>query len=710
MPKVILLFSFLFFLNTSFCQIAVDLKKSIPFWLEYDTNTNQASLKWINDNLATTYHLNELEFNPTSLTPIDTLDGTTNEYALGELATGERYNYLMKKNWVGEGVISLGLEVPAIHDRGRCLIAIDDTLVAPLQIEIEQLMNDLAMDGWVVDTLNIPRTTGVVTVKSMVVDWYEEDYENSQTLFILGHIAVPYSGNNAHDGHSDHQGAWPADVFYGEVNGSWTDQSVNNSTPSRTENKNIPGDGKYDQTSIPTDVEIEVGRVDFHNLPAFSDDEIELTRQYLIKNHEFKIGEKDYPRRALVENNFSSFDEGFGQSGWRNFTTMFGGDSVSVQDYNTVLENDKYLFSYACGGGSYTSCSGVGTTNNLWVAKYIQTVFTLNFGSYFGDWDSQNNFLRSALASGDVLTNAWAGRPVWQFYPMSLGQHIGFCAKESQNATGFVYNLGFSSGSAHMALMGDPTLRLHAMKPGNNLTAEFMNGDINVTWENSPHASNGYFIYKKTNNEDWDLIEEFYASNSYVDPCAIPNTNYEYMVKAVRLEQTGSGTYFNTSLGVSTSIQINENPAISSFFADVDMDGFGDVNVEILACSTPVGFVDNNLDCDDNDNSINPDVTEIPNNGIDEDCDGADLMVSTHQLGTISIHIFPNPTKDWIFIQSENIDDLDFRILNAQGKIFQSGKITGSIDLSKATSGLYWLEINSVSTNQKIIEKIMVFK
>jgi hypothetical protein len=32
--------------------------------------------------------------------------------------------------------------------------------------------------------------------------------------------------------------------------------------------------------------------------------------------------------------------------------------------------------------------------------------FTMLFGSYFGDWDSQDNFLRAPLAQGLTLTNA----------------------------------------------------------------------------------------------------------------------------------------------------------------------------------------------------------------------------------------------------------------------------------------------------------------
>jgi hypothetical protein len=36
------------------------------------------------------------------------------------------------------------------------------------------------------------------------------------------------------------------------------------------------------------------------------------------------------------------------------------------------------------------------------------------FGSYFGDWDSQDNFLRAPLASG-ALTSAWADGPTGIF-------------------------------------------------------------------------------------------------------------------------------------------------------------------------------------------------------------------------------------------------------------------------------------------------------
>lgn len=709
MAKLFSLFAFSLFSICVFSQAQVDLDRSVPLWMEYDSTGNHATLKWIADDNASNYYISEAS--PTfSLSPIDTLDGSETEFPIGPIEKGEKYNFHVQKDNGGRGIITLGRDVPIVHHRGRCLIAIDQILVDPLATELSLMIQDIAMDGWEVDTIHIVQSEEVNSVKSKVVEWYETEYEYSQSLYLLGHIPVPYSGNSAHDGHANHQGAWAADVYYGELNGNWSDSFVNNETPSRAENKNIPGDGKYDQTSIPTNMEIEVGRVDFHNLPAFQEDEIELTRQYLNKNHDFKLGNKEYPRRALIENNFGSFAEGFGQSGWRNFTTMFGGDSVSIKNYEVELETNKYLFSYACGGGSYTSCSGVGTTQNLWVAKDIQTIFTLNFGSYFGDWDSQNNFLRSALASGDVLTNAWAGRPVWQLYDMSLGKHIGYCAKLTQDATGNFFNQGFGAKSAHIALMGDPTLRLHAMRTADNLNATFTNGDIVLTWSPSPDGNENHIVYRRNLDLQWEFIGEANNENMFVDVCVNSNTEYTYMIKAVRLERTGSGSYFNTSLGIMTSIVSGENLNLQTYFADSDMDGYGDIDNSTISCLQPPGFVDNSLDCDDTTFEINPDGIEIANNNIDEDCSGEDLVVGVADLQELKIEVFPNPTNGIIILRGEELVELVYRLYNAQGEVIRSGNLMRSIDLSNEVNGMYWLEVRSLDASSGYTELVLLVK
>ena len=64
--------------------------------------------------------------------------------------------------------------------------------------------------------------------------------------------------------------------------------------------------------------------------------------------------------------------------------------------------------------------------------------------------------------------------------------------------------------------------------------------------------------------------------------------------------------------------QIDEG-GTNIFYADTDGDGFGDPLVTTLSCFAPIGFVVDNTDCDDTDNTINPGAAEICD-GIDQNC------------------------------------------------------------------------------------------
>ncbi len=66
---------------------------------------------------------------------------------------------------------------------------------------------------------------------------------------------------------------------------------------------------------------------------------------------------------------------------------------------------------------------------------------------------------------------------------------------------------------------------------------------------------------------------------------------------------------------------IDEDP-VEGFaqYADADGDGWGD-DVAGVACAVGPGMADRDGDCDDQDEAVSPEATEICNGGVDDDCD-----------------------------------------------------------------------------------------
>ncbi|MCB9743666.1 MAG: hypothetical protein H6740_13785 [Alphaproteobacteria bacterium] len=56
-------------------------------------------------------------------------------------------------------------------------------------------------------------------------------------------------------------------------------------------------------------------------------------------------------------------------------------------------------------------------------------------------------------------------------------------------------------------------------------------------------------------------------------------------------------------------------------YADLDGDGYGDPEGEVIACETPFGFVSDDTDCDDSDADTYPGADELCD-GVDRDCNG----------------------------------------------------------------------------------------
>lgn len=511
-------------------------------------------------------------------TPVTNLAGGTLSYTDSTAEVGKVYEYGIRKNagsYYGYGYVFSGINAPATDVKGKLILLVDSAQANPLSAEINRLTEDLEGEGWSVIRFDVSPNDEVTNVKALIQGEYNADPQGMKAVFILGHVPVPYSGNLAPDGHPDHIGAWPSDSYYGEMDGVWTDQVINNASASDPRNQNIPNDGKFDQSIIPTSVELQVGRVDMHDMPAFSADETELLRRYLKKNHAYRTGDLVAVPRGLVRDNFGGFNgEAFAASAWKSFSPLVGPDSVFTSgDYFGDLSSNSYLWSYGCGAGTYTSAGGVGNTNDF-ASDSLQTIFTALFGSYFGDWDKTNSFLRAPLAQGWTLTNAWSGRPHWHFHHMGLGENIGYSYLTAVNAG--PYETNFAAQYVHIALMGDPTLKMYIVKSPSNLQLNEQQHVVDLGWVASPDNVEGYYIFRKRNKHDvWTRIsEEIVVGTTYSDSDLDSAGTYYYSVRAVKLETTPSGSFYNLSGGA--------NGEIETLYIGLEKSGIPECRIEVF--------------------------------------------------------------------------------------------------------------------------------
>ncbi len=127
-------------------------------------------------------------------------------------------------------------------------------------------------------------------------------------------------------------------------------------------------------------------------------------------------------------------------------------------------------------------------------------------------------------------------------------------------------------------------------------------------------------------------------------------------------------------------------------YVDLDSDGFS-----------------TETDCNDDDALINPDAEEIANNGIDEDCDGEDLLTSTRELQGVEIAIYPNPVSDFLYLEYATSLNLQVELLNVNGqlvRVFPENRQV--LNVEGIPSGVYLLKVWQQATQHYFVEKIWI--
>jgi len=141
----------------------------------------------------------------------------------------------------------------------------------------------------------------------------------------------------------------------------------------------------------------------------------------------------------------------------------------------------------------------------------------------------------------------------------------------------------------------------------------FANGDDSLNFNFPSTAVPGAYVLSLSRADSLDSDEDGIFDE--VDNC-INEANSEQIDE----DEDGFGAACdcddNPATGVACAL------GCQPFYADSDEDGFGNPADSVVACVAPEGYVGNNLDCDDENPTINPLAIEIPDNGIDENCNG----------------------------------------------------------------------------------------
>jgi hypothetical protein len=572
-----------------------------------ETNPPSITLNWIPDmygdgpggyNSYTIYRKSEDATNWGA--PLLEVDGSVTNYTDTNVEVGVTYEYQIAKyvnvpnldlTYNGFGYIYSGIEAPLIEDRGTLILVVATNSATGLSNELSQLQTDLTGDGWYVICENVSSNDTPPYVRSLITNDYYADPQDVDAVFLFGHVPILESGYLNYDGH--YWRSMPADTYYGEMNNDWT----------------IPDNPTNGPSYIPSDVALEVGRVDMFNMIGVGSvegpwpDEQELLRNYLNKDHKWRTHQIQVQRQSLMGDRRGVVDGtlGMAASGYRNFTPfvglsnpLFGTNDIieaNIQDdapipqrWISMLAATNYLWAFGDGGGELNGCTYLGTNGEYQevlstdiVGTDAKAVFVMLFGSFMGNWDGQDDLLRSVLATPTMgLACMMVGEPHWFVHHMGLGETIGYGNRLTVNN-----NMLYQSASnafmraVYINLMGDPTLRQDPICPPTGFSAAFGANGVALNWSAGCDPVLGYNVYLATDPAGpfVRLNDSMIATTNYTD-VESPGTYY-YMVRGVRVETNPSGSYTNASEGVFTSVNVPVKPPPIVLGINVQSGGFG---------------------------------------------------------------------------------------------------------------------------------------
>jgi hypothetical protein len=513
--------------------------------------------------------------NPTVWEIIDR-DARTSIFTDTTARPGQTYGYRVLRNGRPPLELCVAHDTPPPSDRGRALLLVDETLVESLTASLARYRADLIADGWEVVQHRVPRhvdadpqdfdcrrydaealpknRANLLAIKALIRREHEAHPGRTQVAVLIGHPTIPQSGWAAEDGHVNcedpagiHLGAWPADLFYGDLTGTWTDtRSFKTGCPDCPRSQcvycilgNEAGDGRWDQNDLPREpdgspgrIEVPLGRIDFARLSHFDSRfadlkgnpknalavEVALLDRYFDKAWRYRRGLLPFQDSAigyanvlgaLVDRNLVHIAPRLGQS-----------EPLQPVAWNTDLFQDgpsvRWGFQTDYSHFGVLGMTGAAKPGHSHFAKNVawkrpgdipRVAFLFAFGSYLGQWYSGygEDFLRTCLATDNSVLlagTAYAFAP-WITDRVHAGAPVHALLTDSADRN--------ASVNARLTfLLGDPCLLEHPLQAPSAFQARTQAGVTELTWTASPEATGGYRIDSAPANDSatWTQVQE----------------------------------------------------------------------------------------------------------------------------------------------------------------------------------------------------------
>jgi len=170
------------------------------------------------------------------------------------------------------------------------------------------------------------------------------------------------------------------------------------------------------------------------------------------------------------------------------------------------------------------------------------------------------------------------------FFQAGIGETIGYSMKRSMDHDNNKFNIfeyhGGASGygepnghyflkhckTRHSQFHGDPSIRFFSVKPASNLVTTTNSNSVSLAWNSSSDTQIiGYHVYRS--NDKLGKYTKFttnpVTSTSYTDHNPLTGDNW-YMLRAIKLDTTGSGSFLNPSQGIFAKAVMGNTPPPST--------------------------------------------------------------------------------------------------------------------------------------------------